>query len=1182
MTWAFWIDRGGTFTDAIGRDPRGRLRVTKMLSSDDAPLACIRALLDLPDDAAIPPCDVRMGTTVATNAILERRGVPIALVASRGLADVLEIGTQQRPDLFALEIRKSLPLYARVVEVSARVAADGQVLSAVDVAEVERALTEVFTTGIRSLAVVLPHAYAHPAQEQEIGRVARRVGFAHVSLSHEIDRELGLVARGDTTCVDAYLAPLLRAYVDGLARQLPGSTLRIMASSGGLQRAERFRGRDALLSGPAGGVVAVAHVAALEGETRAIGFDMGGTSTDVCRWEGQFDLTYESELAGVRVRAPMMAIHTVAAGGGSICRYEAHRLVVGPQSAGAKPGPLAYANPSAHELTLTDVDLHLGRLAADRFPLPLALDRISPHLARLQEAVALDGHAMDADAIAAGFFEVANAHMAEAIRRVSISKGHDLDDTALVVFGGAGGQHATAIAAKLGIRRLIVHPLAGVLSAWGMGLAEASWHGEADAGRLSLEHPSRASVIAALVAELEAKGRAALVDEPPAHLRVKIDLRYAGTDHALAVDLADDLEADFHRAHHRALGYSRPAHPIEVVAVRVALVAPGAPDTSSATQRASCQQGAPRRTTRMYAGGAWHSKVPVYFKEDLGEESLEGPLLILDETSTLAVDPGFSVQVGAQSSLLIRAIEGTAESVLANESHPVALEIFAHRFMSIAEDMGEVLRRAALSTNIRERLDFSCAVFDARGGLVANAPHIPVHLGAMSETVRAIIELHPQMIEGDVFASNDPALGGSHLPDITVVTPVFDAGRLAFFTACRGHHADVGGITPGSMPPGSTRLEEEGCVLAGIAIVKQGRLEEARIRDAFSQRPHPARRIDENLADLTAQIAANNTGARLLGKLVRERGGERVDAYMAHVQANATLRVEQAIARLAPGIHRFSDALDDGSPITVAIERSSSPGEPGDSPRGESRPNHRLCIDFTGSAGEHEGNLNAPHAVVTAAVIYVLRALVGVPIPLNQGCLAPVDIIIPRPSILDPSKGRAVVAGNVETSQRIVDVLLGALGLAAASQGTMNNLTFGDDRFGYYETIAGGAGAGPTFPGASAVHTHMTNTRITDLEVLETRFPVRLLEFAIRRASGGSGRFAGGDGLVRTFQALAPLTVSILSERRVRAPFGLSGGGPGKMGENRHNGRKLPGKVTFEAVPGDTFTIETPGGGGYG
>ena len=1176
--WSFWIDRGGTFTDAIGRDPSGQLHVTKQLSSDEAPLTCIRALLGLPAGAPIPPCDVRMGTTLATNALLERRGVRFVLVTARGLGDVLEIGTQQRPELFALHIVKPSLLYARVLELDARLDAQGHEVVPLDRAAVRAALAALRAEGEQHLAVVLPHAYAHPVHELAVGEVARELGFASVVLSHEVDRELGLVGRGDTTCVDAYLTPLLHEYVAKLSASLPGSRLGIMTSSGGLSSAARFRGRDAIVSGPAGGVVAVAHVARTAGHGRAIGFDMGGTSTDVCRWDGTFARTYEAEVAGVRVRAPMLALHTVAAGGGSICRYEGQRLVVGPHSAGARPGPLCYGDPSATALTITDVDLHLGRVAADRFPIVLDGARVARALDDVARALAADGHTLDVDAIAAGFFDVANVHMAEAIRRVSIAEGHALDDTPLVVFGGAGGQHACAVARLLGIRRLLVHPLGGVMSAWGIGLAQRSWHGEADVGREVLS-PLVLARARAQAERLEAEGRRALVAEGATELQVEvtIDVRYAGTDHVLGQPWSSDVAAvaaRFHAEHRRALGYAREGAALEVVCARVEVreAQAHAARVEDQVAREPLGHKAQRRTTRLYAEGRWHERVPVYYREDL-TSVLEGPALVLDATAALALDPGFRLSLGPDGLLVLDDVAGARADappapgggpVVAPD--PVHLELYAHRFMALAQDMGEVLRRTARSTNIRERLDFSCAVFDGGGDLVANAPHIPVHLGAMGETVRAVIAAHPRMEDGDVYASNDPSMGGSHLPDITVVTPVYVGGVRRFFTACRGHHADVGGLTPGSMPPHSRTLADEGVVLSALRIVHCGALDEVALRARFEAGPHPARRVAENLADLEAQVAANHAGARLLAELVAARGLPEVMAYMRHVQENAALRVRQAIAALPDGARELADRLDDGTVIRVRLEIT------GD----------RLRVDFSGSSPEHLGNLNAPRAVVVAAVLYVLRALVGVPIPLNQGCLEPVELVVPRPSVLDPSPGRAVVAGNVETSQRVVDVLLGALGVAAASQGTMNNLTFGDASFGYYETIAGGAGAGPGFAGAHAVHTHMTNTRITDLEVLETRFPVRLVEFRVRRGSGGAGQYAGGDGVVRTFEALSPLDVSILSERRRDAPFGLARGAPGQRGRNLHAGRELGGREYFVVQPGERVTIETPGGGGYG
>ncbi len=1168
--WQFWIDRGGTFTDCIGRDPdTGELHVAKLLSTDRAPLIGIRELLGLNDSDPIPPSEVRMGTTIATNALLERKGTPCALAITRGFRDLLAIGNQVRPEIFDIEIRKPELLYRRVLEVAARSDAAGRTLERPDADALREKLRAIRDEGIDSLAVVLLHAYRAHDLEREIGAVARDVGFDHVSLSHEVAAEIGMVGRGDTTVVDAYLTPLIRDYVASLLEELPGTSLRLMQSSGGLTDAARFRGRNSVLSGPAAGVVACAHLASEALLPGAIGFDMGGTSTDVSRCDGEYERVYETEVAGVRLRAPMMAIHTVAAGGGSICRYRGQRLTVGPDSAGADPGPLCYSRDSATELTVTDVNLFLGRVVPDRFPFPLDEHRANAAI----ESVATEV-GKPAEQIAAGFFAIANHNMAEAIRQVTIARGRDVRDYALVVFGGAGGQHACAIARQLGIHTLLFHQFGGVLSAYGMGLADVSWHGEADAGRILID--SDISSLAARYAELAARGRSVLRSDgfPDAKISVtrRIDLRYRGTDTPLTLALHEheDLRADFEAAHERLFGYVRPDHPIEAVAVRVEVVGSdalrlGTPGLEAPKPR---RPPAPVRATRLWVGDRFDD-VPLYRREDLVPGvRIAGPAVILEATATIVVDPGFRLEVIDEGRIAVRRTDaGDERPDIGDAADPVQLEIFNNLFMSIATQMGTVLQRTAVSTNIRERLDFSCAVFDREGGLVANAPHIPVHLGAMGESVRSILEAHPDPRPGDVFATNDPAGGGSHLPDVTVVTPVHDReGRLIFFTASRGHHADVGGVTPGSMPPFSHTIDDEGAVLRALRIVRDGRFDEAVVTGALAAGEYPARNPRDNIADLQAQIAANQTGARLLLETINHYGLGTVAAYMQHVQDNAAAQVAMEIARLPDGEHSFADRLDDGTPIRVTIRID------GD----------HMEIDFYRTGPQVEGNLNAPRAVTIAAVIYVLRTLVGAPIPLNSGCLRNVTIRIPAGSILDPKPGAAVCGGNVETSQRVVDVLLGALGRAAASQGTMNNLTFGDERFGYYETIAGGAGAGPGFHGASGVHTHMTNTRITDPEILETRFPVRLLEFSLRRGSGGAGKWRGGDGVIREFELLRPMRVSVLSERRLRKPFGLAGGRAGKRGHNYHNGDEVGGKATLLAHAGDRIRIETPGGGGWG
>ena len=1166
--WQFWIDRGGTFTDCMGLDPsHGAVRVAKVLSSDRAPLVGIRRLLGLPDDAAIPACDVRMGTTVATNALLERKGAPVGLVITQGFRDLLAIGTQARPDIFALDIEKPEVLYREVLEVDARLDPTGAVLARPDSGHLHKALRGLKTRGIDSLAVVVIHAYANPELEDEIARTAKAVGFSHVSTSSAVAKEIGMVGRGDTTSVDAYLTPLIHAYVRTLLAELPGSTLQIMQSSGDLTDAATFSGQNAILSGPAGGVVAYAQVARASGFSRAIGFDMGGTSTDVSRYDGRFERTYETEVAGVRLRAPMMAIHTVAAGGGSLCRYDGYRLTVGPDSAQAVPGPLCYGHPDARELALTDINLFLGHLKPDRFPFPVSVNRVEAALTEIQARLASKGQHRTLEEIAAGFLEVANSSMADAIRQVSVAQGVDVRDYALVVFGGAGGQHAAALARRLNIRTVLIHPYAGVLSAYGMGLADVGWHESADAGRVDL---STADVTPLLCA-LEKKARRALVEqghtEDALSTTMQVDLRYRGTETALTIPYGPDLRRAFEAAHTRRFGYRRAQHPIEVVVARVeavasALVTPPAPRPDPASVEHTPTLG------RMYTD-RWLSDVPVAWAESLTPGvDYPGPRLILDATGTVVVDEGFVARVDDRRVLRLEDIEGVRPPARVSTAlDPVRLEVFNSLFMSVAEEMGVVLQRTALSTNIRERLDFSCAVFDGDGQLVANAPHIPVHLGAMSESVKGIIAAHPTPALGDVFVTNDPAGGGSHLPDVTVVTPVHDEqGNLQFFTASRGHHADIGGLTPGSMPPDSKTLEDEGVVFRAQQIVRAGALDEIGILATLTEAAWPARDPRGNLADLEAQIAANRAGASRLLQVVDDYGLPAVSAYMGYVMQNAQARVEDAIERLPDGERIFRDALDDGTPIVVKLAKTG----------------RRIDVDFTGTGPEVDGNLNAPVAVTVAALIYVLRCMVGEPIPLNSGCLNPVTLRVPKGCVLHPSPQRAVCGGNVETSQRVVDVLLGAFGLAAASQGTMNNLTFGDDTFGYYETIAGGAGATAEAPGASGVHTHMTNTRITDPEVLEARFAVRLRQFSLRHGSGGAGHHRGGDGVIREIELLRPMTVSILSERRDRRPFGLAGGEPGAAGRNHHNARTLAGKAHFRATTGDRIRIETPGGGGFG
>lgn len=1230
--WHYWIDRGGTFTDCVGRNSTtGEVQVVKVPSSDQAPIEGIRRISGRAF-GPLEPCHVALATTLGTNALLQRRGAATALVVTRGFADLLAIGDQTRPQLFALQVSKDPLLPAATIETSLRLDRDGRLAAPLDWDEVKRGVEAALARGIRSVAVSILHAHRAPQVERELAERIAGLGVPHVVAASAVGGEIGYLARTETALVDAYLTPLLSEYLRGLKAELaPGSQLWVMQSSGTLVEAERFRGRDCLVSGPAAGVLAVAGLAARNRVASAIGLDIGGTSADVCFVAGGAEVgeggggaqafedavaasrEYESRVAGSRVRAPMLPLHTIAAGGGSLCRWDGLRLTVGPHSAGAKPGPLCYGDPAATEPTLSDVNLVLGRLVSDRFAIPIEEERSRRALAEMAARMQAQGAALgdgSAEALALGLFAISNAAMAEAISRITVERGRDPRDSALVVFGGAGGLHACAVARLLGIQTVLAPANAGVLAATGLAVGKLGWHAQRDGGRrlLVAEAPDVDAELAAIDASFtelvaEALGGAAGQRAADARVRRRMDLRYRGSDHAISVEMkaaagqggaarAQALIEAFTEAHRAMFGYVREAQ-LEITALRVELTATPATGAEAWAVSASRPASALAALSAVRTHRLWteHGPVeaPVFHREQLSATTapLAGPAIIIDDTTAVVVDPGFAVRALPDGSLQLvdrelrvrptAAGAPTAAAAPSPAPDPVRLEVYGGLFMSIAEQMGGVLRRTAVSTNIRERLDFSCAVFDAAGGLVANAPHIPVHLGAMSETVRSLLAEHPRLPIGSVYACNDPSAGGSHLPDITVITPVHDAGGvLRFFTASRGHHVDVGGITPGSMPPFSRSLVEEGVVLHHVPIVEDGRFAEEALRALLAAGPYPARRIDDNLADLAAQVAANRLGAQLLLARLDQDGAELL-AYLEHVQRHAAALVARAIAGLALGGNgqrssqgdggaTFRDQLDDGSQICVTVARA---GE-------------RLRIDFTGSSPAHPGNLNAPRAVTVAAVIYVVRCLVGAPIPLNSGCLAPIELVIPEGSLLDPPAHVAVCGGNVETSQRIVDVLLGALGLAAASQGTMNNLTLGNGGFAYYETICGGAGATARAAGASAVHTHMTNTRITDPEVLEARFPLRLLQFAVRRGSAGRGAHPGGDGVIRELLLLEPMQVAILSQRRGTAPFGLFGGGAAASGHNFLDGVELGGAVSVSAEAGSILRLETPGGGGFG
>lgn len=1175
----------------------------ELTSSELAPILGIYWLLGKRPGEPIGAVRVRLGTTRGTNALLERRGARTALVTTRGFGDVLRIAYQNRPKLFDLCIRKPSQLYQAVVELEERIDAAGAILVPLDPDRVRAALADLLEQKIESLAVVLLNSYLEGSHEEIVGQVARQLGFAHVSLSSRVAPSQRLVDRGDTTVVDAYLTPILRDYVGRIGARLPRARIDLMTSSGSLVSARAFVGKDSILSGPAGGVVGVALAARAAGYSQAIGFDMGGTSTDVCRYAGAFERRYVMEVSdpnsgtGVRIVAPMLAVETVAAGGGSICSFDGTRALVGPASSGSEPGPACYGK--GGPLCVTDLNLHLGRLLPEHFAFPLDREATLSRLDEIADQMAAaTGHRPGRDELAVGFLRIANANMAAAVKKVSLARGHDVRDDLLVSFGGAGGQHACAIARELGITKILQHPHAGVLSALGIGMADTTRFRQWHVGRELTQ--SAIDDLKPRFRALEEQMRAELLDEGVPAERILaprrlLDLRYQGQESTITIPRPEDGDdrALFERRHFEQFGFTFPGRPVEIHAARLEMTgarAPLDPPVCPMTTRSP----EPSEWTKGYWDGVWHD-TKVFVRALLGSgDVIDGPALIAEETSTIVVEPGWRAEVTATGDVLLFDTRGRgpaareADASLA-DADPILLELYHKRFGSIAEQMGVTLARTALSTNVKERLDFSCALFTARGDLVVNAPHIPVHLGAMSETVRRLIQEEPAPRPGDVFITNDPFQGGSHLPDVTVMTPVFGPdGAVMAYVGSRAHHAEIGGIVPGSMPPFSRSLAEEGVLLRRFRLVEGERASEDLLRQKLLSAPYPTRAIEENLADIRAQVAANRTGASRLTEMAARMGLEAVRAYMDHLQRAAERKMRAALARLPARTYRFADRLDNGRAIAVAITiRHTEAGGEAD-------------IDFAGTGPVCADNQNANPAIVRSAVLYVCRCLLEEDVPLNDGVLAPVRIRIPAgclldpPSDPDPARCPAVGGGNVETSQRVVDVLLGALGVVAASQGTMNNLLFGrpatsgQSGFGYYETIGGGAGGGPGFAGASAVHTHMTNTRITDVEVLEARYPVRALEFSIRRHSGGAGLFPGGDGIVRVMEFLTEVEVSLLSNRRTTAPYGLAGGSPGSPGRNlllRASGMPaidLGPAAQFTARPGDCLRIETPGGGGFG
>ncbi|MFJ8871472.1 hydantoinase B/oxoprolinase family protein [Streptomyces sp. NPDC102473] len=1198
--WEFWIDRGGTFTDVVGRDPAGRLVTRKLLSHDpdryrDAAVAGIRLLLGLGPHEPVPAervAGVKMGTTVATNALLERRGEPTALVITEGFRDALRIAYQNRPRLFDRRILLPEAVYDRVIEVPERTDARGGVVKSLDRAAVAERLRAAAGDGIRSAAVVLMHGYRHPDHERAVAEEARAAGFTQVSCSHEVSPLIKLVPRGDTTVVDAYLSPILRRYVEEVACELAGIRLMFMQSNGGLREAAHFRGKDAVLSGPAGGVVGMVRTSEQAGHDRVIGFDMGGTSTDVSHYAGEFERELGTQVAGVRMSAPMMSIHTVAAGGGSVLHFDGRRYRVGPDSAGADPGPACYRR--GGPLTVTDANVMLGRVRPEHFPAvfgpsgdqPLDTALVAERFEELAEEVsAATGLRRTAAEVAAGFLEIAVLNMANAVKKISVQRGHDVTRYALTGFGGAGGQHVCAVADALGIDTVLVPPLAGVLSAYGIGLADATAMREQSVeARLDEGTGTRVDGVCAGLAErTRAELRADGIPDGAIVTRARVLLRYEGTDAALPVDhgTVAAMAEEFTGLHRARYGFTADK-PLVVEAVSVEATGTAGPHTPPRAV-AGTRSGPlrPLDTVTMSAGGDLR-EAGLYRRGTLRpQDTVSGPAVVVEDDATTVVDPGWKATVGTAGHLVLHRVDPRPErTAVGTRVDPVMLEVFNNLFMSIAEQMGVRLENTAHSVNIKERLDFSCALFDADGNLVANAPHIPVHLGSMGESIKEVLRRNGNTLRpGDVYAVNDPYHGGTHLPDVTVVTPVFDVDEptdgepvLRFLVASRGHHAEIGGITPGSMPAFSRTVDEEGVLFDNWLLVRDGTLREEETRTLLTTAAHPSRDPDTNLADLRAQIAANEKGITELRRMTRQFGQDVVEAYMGHVQDNAEESVRRIVAGLHDGSCRYE--TDNGAVIAVRVTVD--------------RDARRAVLDFEGTSPQQPGNFNAPTSVVMAAVLYVFRTLVEEDIPLNSGCMKPLDIRVPEGSMLAPVHPAATVAGNVETSQAVTGALYAALGVQAEGSGTMNNLTFGNDRVQYYETVASGSGAGDGFDGADAVQTHMTNSRLTDPEVLEWRYPVLLESFGVREDSGGPGRWHGGRGVERRLRFLEPVTVALLSGHRRVPPYGMAGGGPGALGEQyveRARGAPvtpLQGCDTAELEAGDVLVLRTPGGGGYG
>jgi 5-oxoprolinase (ATP-hydrolysing) len=1193
--WQFWIDRGGTFTDIVARQPDGKLVTHKLLSENpeqyrDAAVAGIKRLLGCKPDEPISPQlveAVKMGTTVATNALLERKGDPTVLLITKGFRDALRIAYQNRPRLFDRHIVLPELLYEEVVEVDERIGAHGDVVTPLDESEVRRELVRLHAKGYRTVAVVLMHGYRFNQHEQAIERIAREIGFTQISVSHKVSPMMKLVSRGDTTVVDAYLSPILRRYVDQVASQMDGVRLLFMQSNGGLTDAPRFQGKDSIWSGPAGGIVGMVRTAQTAGFDKIIGFDMGGTSTDVSHYAGEFEREFETQVAGVRMRAPMMSIHTVAAGGGSILHFDGTRYRVGPDSAGANPGPASYRR--GGKLAVTDCNVMLGKIQPSYFPAVFGphADQQLDHAAVVKKFTELaeeiyrtTGNRSTPEEVAEGFIDIAIGNMANAIKFISVQRGHDVTEYTLTTFGGAGGQHACLVADALGMTRVFAHPFAGVLSAYGMGLADQTAMRE-QALEIALS-PATTDTLQASLQALAGAARGELLAQgvEPSRIQVieRVHLRYDGTDSVIVVpfDSIGSMVAHFEAAYRQRYSFLMPDKSLVIEAISVEAV--GASADSAEFSETLPQRDGPLRPTeivRLFSGGEWH-ETGLYLRENTRPgDIIHGPAIIAEKNATNVVEPGWIAEVTALNHLVFTRVAARKQrKAIGTSADPVMLEIFNNLFMSIAEQMGLRLQNTAFSVNIKERLDFSCALFDADGNLIANAPHIPVHLGSMGESIKTIIRENAcTMRPGDVYMLNDPYHGGTHLPDITVITPVFDAAGkdVLFYVGSRGHHADIGGITPGSMPADSTTVEQEGVLINNFQLVRGGVFREQETIALLSSGRYPARNIKQNIADFQAQIAANQKGVEELLKMVDHFGLEVVQAYMKHVQDNAEEAVRRVITALKDSSYEYK--LDNGAVIRVAIRVD--------------REARTADIDFTGTSAQLDNNFNAPSAICMAAVLYVFRSLIDDEIPLNAGCLKPLNVIIPEGSMLNPRYPAAVVSGNVETSSCITNALYGALGVLASAPGTMNNFTFGNDEYQYYETISGGSGAGQGFDGTDVVQTHMTNSRLTDPELLEWRYPVRLESYEINPGSGGRGQWHGGNGGIRKVRFLEGMTASILSNNRIVPPFGAAGGDPGRCGRNyviRHDGRleELGFVASTDMQPGDVFVIETPGGGGHG